>query len=433
MNFKYGEFFKYIEAEKSATSDQTVQNNGNNGVVNSVAPTNDTNVGNQVQGNAQPTSKGNRTALITKYVDNYFNKSNNGKTGDGIGWNYSGANEGTKKILDLAKKWTIDNLSNSTINMKTLPMEVSKFADSAVHQAQAKMAQDAEKQAEVEQGTTNQEGTKPQNQEQSQEAPTQNPSDLLTIAKQDVSDIAKNLSTNEISIKVESKSVGSKLKAIKEAKENITSIGNFNVVITMSSQNTNGTENNQSNEPVAEGKENPVDNNTKEAEDKENQVNNNAIEAEKESLTKQFLKGKINEAENKDVSKSVSNIVKQIISSFGTREIGNETVQITNSGNATTSENNGVLTITVPMAIVRVDTKEKSTFGDKVQKIQNIRNQNADIALKKAQAKAMKTDAKARLAAAKKGKGSGGNILKNFSPYGNTSNTTGQSYTKSVL
>ena len=399
MNFKYGDFFKYIEAEQLATS-------------------------------AQPTSKEDRTALITKYVDNYFNKSNNGKTGDGIGWNYSGANEGTKKILDLAKKWTIDNLSNSTINMKTLPMEVSKFADSAVHQAQAKMAQDAEKQAE--QGTTNQEGTKPQNQEQSQEAPTQNPSDLLTIAKQDVSDIAKNLSTNEISIKVESKSVGSKLKAIKEAKENITSIGNFNVVITMSSQDTNGTEN-KSNEQGEEGKENQVDNNAKEAEDKENPVGNNATEKEQESLSKQFLKGKINEAENKDVSKSVSNIVKQIISSFGTREIGNETVQITNSGNATTSENNGVLTITVPMAIVRVDTKEKSTLGDKVQKIQNIRNQNADIALKKAQAKAMKTDAKARLAVAKKGKGSGGNILKNFSPYGNTSNTTSQSYTKSVL
>ena len=430
MNFKYGEFFKYIEAEQSAASDQTVQNNGNNGAVNSVAPTNGTKVGNQVQGNAQPTSKEDRTALITKYVDNYFNKSNNGKTGDGIGWNYSGANEGTKKILDLAKKWTIDNLSNSTINMKTLPMEVSKFADSAVHQAQAKMAQDAEKQAE--QGTANQEDTKPQNQEQPQEAPTQNPSDLLTIAKQDVSDIAKNLSTNEISIKVESKSVGSKLKAIKEAKENITSIGNFNVVITMSSQNTNGTEN-KSNEQGEEGKENPVDNNAKEAEDKENPVGNNATEKEQESLTKQFLKRKINEAENKDVSKSVSNIVKQIISSFGTREIGNETVQITNSGNATTSENNGVLTITVPMAIVRVDTKEKSTLGDKVQKIQNIRNQNADIALKKAQAKAMKTDAKARLAAAKKGKGSGGNILKNFSPYGNTSNTTSQSYTKSVL
>ena len=399
MNFKYGDFFKYIEAEQLATS-------------------------------AQPTSKEDRTALITKYVDNYFNKSNNGKTGDGIGWNYSGANEGTKKILDLAKKWTIDNLSNSTINMKTLPMEVSKFADSAVHQAQAKMAQDAEKQAE--QGTANQEGTKPQNQEQSQEAPTQNPSDLLTIAKQDVSDIAKNLSTNEISIKVESKSVGSKLKAIKEAKENITSIGNFNVVITMSSQDTNGTEN-KSNEQGKEEQENQVDNNAKEAEDKENPVGNNATEKEQESLAKQFLKGKINEAENKDVSKSVSNIVKQIISSFGTREIGNETVQITNSGNATTSENNGVLTITVPMAIVRVDTKEKSTLGDKVQKIQNIRNQNADIALKKAQAKAMKTDAKARLAAAKKGKGSGGNILKNFSPYGTTSNTTSQSYTKSVL
>ena len=406
MDFKYGDFFKYIEAEQSAAGDQTVRNN------------------------AQPTSKEDRTALITKYVDNYFNKSNNGKTGDGIGWNYSGANEGTKKILDLAKKWTIDNLSNSTINMKTLPMEVSKFADSAVHQAQAKMAQDAEKQAE--QGTTNQEGTKPQNQGQPQEAPTQNPSDLLTIAKQDVSDIAKNLSTNEISIKVESKSVGSKLKAIKEAKGNITSIGNFNVVITMSSQDTNGTEN-KSNEQGEEGKENQVDNNAKEAEDKENPVGNNATEKEQESLSKQFLKGKINEAENKDVSKSVSNIVKQIISSFGTREIGNETVQITNSGNATTSENNGVLTITVPMAIVRVDTKEKSTLGDKVQKIQNIRNQNADIALKKAQAKAMKTDAKARLAAAKKGKGSGGNILKNFSPYGNTSNTTSQSYTKSVL
>ena len=430
MNFKYGEFFKYIEAEQSAASDQTVQNNGNNGVVNSVAPTNGTKVGNQVQGNAQPTSKEDRTALITKYVDNYFNKSNNGKTGDGIGWNYSGANEGTKKILDLAKKWTIDNLSNSTINMKTLPMEVSKFADSAVHQAQAKMAQDAEKQAE--QGTANQGDTKPQNQEQPQEAPTQNPSDLLTIAKQDVSDIAKNLSTNEISIKVESKSVGSKLKAIKEAKENITSIGNFNVVITMSSQDTNGTEN-KSNEQGKEEQENQVDNNAKEAEDKENPVGNNATEKEQESLAKQFLKGKINEAENKDVSKSVSNIVKQIISSFGTREIGNETVQITNSGNATTSENNGVLTITVPMAIVRVDTKEKSTLGDKVQKIQNIRNQNADIALKKAQAKAMKTDAKARLAAAKKGKGSGGNILKNFSPYGTTSNTTSQSYTKSVL
>ena len=399
MNFKYGDFFKYIEAEQLATS-------------------------------AQPTSKEDRTALITKYVDNYFNKSNNGKTGDGIGWNYSGANEGTKKILDLAKKWTIDNLSNSTINMKTLPMEVSKFADSAVHQAQAKMAQDAEKQAE--QGTANQGDTKPQNQEQSQGVPTQNPSDLLTIAKQDVSDIAKNLSTNEISIKVESKSVGSKLKAIKEAKENITSIGNFNVVITMSSQDTNGTEN-KSNEQGEEGQENQVDNNAKEAEDKENPVGNNATEKEQESLSKQFLKGKINEAENKDVSKSVSNIVKQIISSFGTREIGNETVQITNSGNATTSENNGVLTITVPMAIVRVDTKEKSTLGDKVQKIQNIRNQNADIALKKAQAKAMKTDAKARLAAAKKGKGSGGNILKNFSPYGNTSNTTSQSYTKSVL
>ena len=406
MDFKYGDFFKYIEAEQSAAGDQTVQNN------------------------AQPTSKEDRTALITKYVDNYFNKSNNGKTGDGIGWNYSGANEGTKKILDLAKKWTIDNLSNSTINMKTLPMQVSKFADSAVHQAQAKMAQDAEKQAE--QGTTNQEDTKPQNQEQSQGVPTQNPSDLLTIAKQDVSDIAKNLSTNEISIKVESKSVGSKLKAIKEAKENITSIGNFNVVITMSSQDTNGTEN-KSNEQGEEGQENQVDNNAKEAEDKENPVGNNATEKEQESLAKQFLKGKINEAENKDVSKSVSNIVKQIISSFGTREIGNETVQITNSGNATTSENNGVLTITVPMAIVRVDTKEKSTLGDKVQKIQNIRNQNADIALKKAQAKAMKTDAKARLAAAKKGKGSGGNILKNFSPYGTTSNTTSQSYTKSVL
>ena len=406
MNFKYGDFFKYIEAEQLAASDQTVQNN------------------------AQPTSKEDRTALITKYVDNYFNKSNNGKTGDGIGWNYSGANEGTKKILDLAKKWTIDNLSNSTINMKTLPMEVSKFADSAVHQAQAKMAQDAEKQAE--QGTANQGDTKPQNQEQSQGVPTQNPSDLLTIAKQDVSDIAKNLSTNEISIKVESKSVGSKLKAIKEAKGNITSIGNFNVVITMSSQDTNGTEN-KSNEQGEEGKENQVDNNAKEAEDKENPVGNNATEKEQESLAKQFLKGKINEAENKDVSKSVSNIVKQIISSFGTREIGNETVQITNSGNATTSENNGVLTITVPMAIVRVDTKEKSTLGDKVQKIQNIRNQNADIALKKAQAKAMKTDAKARLAAAKKGKGSGGNILKNFSPYGTTSNTTSQSYTKSVL
>ena len=399
MNFKYGDFFKYIEAEQLAT-------------------------------NAQPTSKEDRTALITKYVDNYFNKSNNGKTGDGIGWNYSGANEGTKKILDLAKKWTIDNLSNSTINMKTLPMEVSKFADSAVHQAQAKMAQDAEKQAE--QGTANQGDTKPQNQEQSQGVPTQNPSDLLTIAKQDVSDIAKNLSTNEISIKVESKSVGSKLKAIKEAKENITSIGNFNVVITMSSQDTNGTEN-KSNEQGKEEQENQVDNNAKEAEDKENPVGNNATEKEQESLAKQFLKGKINEAENKDVSKSVSNIVKQIISSFGTREIGNETVQITNSGNATTSENNGVLTITVPMAIVRVDTKEKSTLGDKVQKIQNIRNQNADIALKKAQAKAMKTDAKARLAAAKKGKGSGGNILKNFSPYGTTSNTTSQSYTKSVL
>ena len=386
MNFKYGDFFKYIEAEQLATS-------------------------------AQPTSKEDRTALITKYVDNYFNKSNNGKTGDGIGWNYSGANEGTKKILDLAKKWTIDNLSNSTINMKTLPMEVSKFADSAVHQAQAKMAQDAEKQAE--QGTANQGDTKPQNQEQPQEAPTQNPSDLLTIAKQDVSDIAKNLSTNEISIKVESKSVDSKLKAIKEAKENITSIGNFNVVITMSSQNTNGTEDKKSNEQGEEGQE--------------NQGDSNATEKEQESLAKQFLKGKINESENNDVSKSVSNIVKQIISSFGTREIGNETVQITNSGNATTSENNGVLTITVPMAIVKVDTKEKSTIGDKVQKIQNIRNQNADIALKKAQAKAMKTDAKARLAAAKKGKGSGGNILKNFSPYGNTSNTTSQSYTKSVL
>ena len=411
MKFKYGEFFKYIEAEQSATGDQTVQNN------------------------AQPTSKEDRTALITKYVDNYFNKSNNGKTGDGIGWNYSGANEGTKKILDLAKKWTIDNLSNSTINMKTLPMEVSKFADSAVHQAQAKMAQDAEKQAEQpkDNGQSGQEADKPQNQEQSQETPTQNPSDVLTIAKQDVSDIAKNLSTNEISIKVESKSVGSKLKAIKEAKENITSIGNFNVVITMSSQDTNGTEDKKSNEQGEEGQENPVDNNAKEAEDKENPVGNNATEKEQESLSKQFLKGKINEAENKDVSKSVSNIVKQIISSFGTREIGNETVQITNSGNATTSENNGVLTITVPMAIVRVDTKEKSTLGDKVQKIQNIRNQNADIALKKAQAKAMKTDAKARLAAAKKGKGSGGNILKNFSPYGNTSNTTSQSYTKSVL
>ena len=390
MNFKYGDFFKYIEAEKLAT-------------------------------NAQPTSKEDRTALITKYVDNYFNKSNNGKTGDGIGWNYSGANEGTKKILDLAKKWTIDNLSNSTINMKTLPMEVSKFADSAVHQAQAKMAQDAEKQAEQpkDNGQNGQEADKPQNQEQSQEVPTQNPSDLLTIAKQGVSDIAKNLSTNEISIKVESKSVDSKLKAIKEAKENITSIGNFNVVITMSNQDTNGTEDKKSNEQGEEGQENPVDNNTK--------------EVKQESLSKQFLKGKINEAENKDVSKSVSNIVKQIISSFGTREIGNETVQITNSGNATTSENNGVLTITVPMAIVKVDTKEKSTIGDKVQKIQNIRNQNADIALKKAQAKAMKTDAKARLAAAKKGKGSGGNILKNFSPYGNTSSTTGQSYTKSVL
>ena len=90
MNFKYGEFFKYIEdieAEQSATGDQTVQNNGNNGVVNSVEPTNATKVGNQVQGNAQPTSKEDRTALITKYVDNYFNKSNNGKTGDGIGWN----------------------------------------------------------------------------------------------------------------------------------------------------------------------------------------------------------------------------------------------------------------------------------------------------------------------------------------------------------
>ena len=410
MDFKYGDFFKYIEAEQLATSAQTVQNN------------------------AQPTSKEDRTALITKYVDNYFNKSNNGKTGDGIGWNYSGANEGTKKILDLAKKWTIDNLSNSTINMKTLPMEVSKFADSAVHQAQAKMAQDAEKQAEQpkDNGQSGQEADKPQNQEQSQETPTQNPSDVLTIAKQDVSDIAKNLSTNEISIKVESKSVGSKLKAIKEAKENITSIGNFNVVITMSSQNTNGTEN-KSNEQGEEEQENQVDNNAKEAEDKENPVGNNATEKEQESLAKQFLKGKINEAENKDVSKSVSNIVKQIISSFGTREIGNETVQITNSGNATTSENNGVLTITVPMAIVRVDTKEKSTLGDKVQKIQNIRNQNADIALKKAQAKAMKTDAKARLAAAKKGKGSGGNILKNFSPYGNTSNTTSQSYTKSVL
>ena len=259
MNFKYGDFFKYIEAEQLATS-------------------------------AQPTSKEDRTALITKYVDNYFNKSNNGKTGDGIGWNYSGANEGTKKILDLAKKWTIDNLSNSTINMKTLPMEVSKFADSAVHQAQAKMAQDAEKQAE--QGTANQEDTKPQNQEQPQEAPTQKPSDLLTIAKQDVSDLAKNLSTNEISIKVESKSVDSKLKAIKEAKENITSIGNFNVVITMSSQNTNGTEN-KSNEQGEEGKENPVDNNAKEAEDKENQVNNNAVEVKQESLTKQFLKRKI--------------------------------------------------------------------------------------------------------------------------------------------
>ena len=402
MNFKYGEFFKYIEAEKLDTSAQPVQDNGNNGVVNSVAPTNDTKAVNKGKSNVQPTSKEDRTALITKYVDNYFNKSNNGKTGDGIGWNYSGANEGTKKILDLAKKWTIDNLSNSTINMKTLPMEVSKFADSAVHQAQAKMAQDAEKQAEQpkDNGQNGQEADKPQNQEQSQEVPTQNPSDLLTIAKQDVSDIAKNLSTNEISIKVESKSVGSKLKAIKEAKENITSIGNFNVVITMNSQNTNGTEDKKSNEQGEEGKE--------------NQVNNNAIEAEKESLTKQFLKRKINEAENKDVSKSVSNIVKQIISSFGTREIGNETVQITNSGNATTSENNGVLTITVPMAIVRVDTKEKSTLGDKVQKIQNIRNQNADIALKKAQAKAMKTDAKARLAAAKKGKGSGGNILKNF-------------------
>ena len=390
MNFKYGDFFKYIEAEKLAT-------------------------------NAQPTSKEDRTALITKYVDNYFNKSNNGKTGDGIGWNYSGANEKNKKILDLAKKWTIDNLSNSTINMKTLPMEVSKFADSAVHQAQAKMAQDAEKQAEQpkDNGQNGQEADKPQNQEQSQEVPTQNPSDLLTIAKQGVSDIAKNLSTNEISIKVESKSVDSKLKAIKEAKENITSIGNFNVVITMSNQDTNGTEDKKSNEQGEEGQENPVDNNTK--------------EVKQESLSKQFLKGKINEAENKDVSKSVSNIVKQIISSFGTREIGNETVQITNSGNATTSENNGVLTITVPMAIVKVDTKEKSTIGDKVQKIQNIRNQNADIALKKAQAKAMKTDAKARLAAAKKGKGSGGNILKNFSPYGNTSSTTGQSYTKSVL
>ena len=39
------------------------------------------------------------------------------------------AQEERKKILDLAKKWTIDNLSNSTINMKTLPMEVSKFAE----------------------------------------------------------------------------------------------------------------------------------------------------------------------------------------------------------------------------------------------------------------------------------------------------------------
>ena len=133
MNFKYGEFFKYIEAEKLDTSAQPVQDNGNNGVVNSVAPTNDTKAVNKGKSNVQPTSKEDRTALITKYVDNYFNKSNNGKTGDGIGWNYSGANEGTKKILDLAKKWTIDNLSNSTINMKTLPMEVSKFADSAVH------------------------------------------------------------------------------------------------------------------------------------------------------------------------------------------------------------------------------------------------------------------------------------------------------------
>ena len=68
MDFKYSEFFKYIEAEQSAASDQTVQDNGNNGVVNSVAPTNDT--------------KEDRIALITKYVDNYFNKSNNGKTGD---------------------------------------------------------------------------------------------------------------------------------------------------------------------------------------------------------------------------------------------------------------------------------------------------------------------------------------------------------------
>lgn len=397
MNFKYGDFFRFVEENKASNANAVVPVDKIQDFVTDYLTKNNYTPQSGFSSDAQENAKAYEYAVntITKALS-------------GAGTTYGNIN------------MNIGNAFKNFFNDITSKLENGEFKEKP-----------QEQEVPVEQGTVSkenapngteqsgQEADKPQNQEQSQETPTQNPSDLLTIAKQGVSDIAKNLSTNEISIKVESKSVGSKLKAIKEAKGNITSIGNFNVVITMSSQDTNGTENNQSNEPVAEGKE--------------NQGDSNAIEAEKESLAKQFLKGKINESENNDVSKSVSNIVKQIISSFGTREIGNETVQITNSGNATTSENNGVLTITVPMAIVRVDTKEKSTLGDKVQKVQNFRNQNADIALKKAQAKAMKTDAKARLAAARKGKGSGGNILKNFSPYGNTSSTTGQSYTKSVL
>lgn len=308
MNFKYGEFFKYIEAEQLDTSAQPVQDNGNNSVANSVAPTNDTKVGNQVQGTAQPTSREDRTALITKYVDNYFNKSNNGKTGDGIGWNYSGANEGTKKILDLAKKWTIDNLSNSTINMKTLPMEVSKFADSAVHQAQAKMAQDAEKQAEQpkDNGQNGQESTLQQEQPTGKENPKaqgenkgqdlakeksadasakDNTASLINTVKKQVSDVANALAksefNNNVKIVVESlKMPNSSLKILKEGlnDKTRTTYGTFTLQVTVkdgnpkqtqntnqpNQVNTNNTENGQSSEKSATGSNTPTESATQE-------------------------------------------------------------------------------------------------------------------------------------------------------------------------
>ena len=171
--------------------------------------------------------------------------------------------------------------------MKTLPMEVSKFADSAVHQAQAKMAQDAEKQAEQpkDNGQNGQEGTLQQEQPTGKENPEaqgeskgqdlakeksedasakDNTASLINTVKKQVSDVANALAkskfNNNVKIVVESlKMPNSSLKILKEGlnDKTRTTYGTFTLQVTVGVGNPKQTQNtNQPNQVNA----NPTDN-----------------------------------------------------------------------------------------------------------------------------------------------------------------------------